>query len=39
MLEKALNYFNFPQVIKAAMNQIKAVAQGGVTNDDITTAK
>ncbi|XP_071671436.1 cytochrome b-c1 complex subunit 2, mitochondrial isoform X2 [Patagioenas fasciata] len=30
---------NAGEVIKAAINQIKAVAQGGVTNDDIATAK
>lgn len=34
-----LKLFHFPQVIKAALNQVKAVAQGGVTDADVTTAK
>lgn len=39
MWEWILKWFYLPQVIKAALNQVKAVAQGGVTDADITTAK
>lgn len=39
MWKYILKRLYLPQVIKAALNQVKAVAQGGVTDADVTTAK